>query len=113
METKALEIRDDGSFIPVICIRPVPANEEQRYLLRRDGYRGDATESCVIVVKAQCEKAAYDPYDWTGPTRTMRVAHAYIEQHWAMLQDGDVVDVQFLLGETTVRKTSERITAPL
>ena len=35
MEVKCLEIRDDGTFIPVICVRPVPDNEAQRYLLRR------------------------------------------------------------------------------
>jgi hypothetical protein len=28
MEVKCLEIRDANTFIPVICIRPVPANEE-------------------------------------------------------------------------------------
>jgi hypothetical protein len=40
MEVKALEVRDAGTFCPVICIRPVPTNEGQRYLLRRDGYTG-------------------------------------------------------------------------
>lgn len=44
MEVKCLEIRDEGTFIPVICLRPVPENEGQRYLLRRDGYRGDDRE---------------------------------------------------------------------
>jgi len=43
MEIKVLEIRDDCTFIPVICVRPVAENEAQRYLLRRDGYRADPT----------------------------------------------------------------------
>lgn len=108
MEVKCLEIRDAGTFVPVICLRPVPDNENQRYLLRRDGYRGDATERCIIYIKAQCRGVAYDPYDWPQNPRTHRVAHDYIERNWTILKDGDVVDVQFILGETAQPKISER-----
>jgi hypothetical protein len=81
MEVKCLEIRDDGTFIPVICIRPVPANEAQRYLLRRDGYRG---------------------------TRTKKQAHHWIAEHWREIKDGDVIDVEYILGERPTKKISER-----
>lgn len=108
MEIKCLEIRDAMTFIPVICIRPVPVNEAQRYLLRRDGYSGTIDERCVIYIKAQCRGVAYDPYDWPSNPRTHRVAHNYITEHWADLSDGDVVDVEFILGETVVIKQSER-----
>src|SRR5262249_38427507 len=63
MEIKCLELRDSMTFIPVICIRPVPENDAQRYLLRRDGYRGDSSEPCIIMIDAQCRGVAYDPYD--------------------------------------------------
>jgi hypothetical protein len=112
MEIKCLEIRDAGTFVPVICIRPVPDNEEQRYLLRRDGYKGDPSEACIIYINAQCRGVSYDPYNWPGQPRTHRVAHDYIEKHWFTLRDGDVVDVQFILGETKQCKTSERVTMP-
>src|SRR5262245_1269650 len=108
MEVKCLELRDEGTFIPVLCIRPVPENEEQRYLLRRDGYRGDQTETCIIMIDAQCRGVAYDPYDWVKDRRTKGHAHIHIQQHWSELKDGDVVDVQFILGETTEPKKSER-----
>lgn len=108
MEVKCLEIRDDGTFIPVICVRPVPTNEAQRYLLRRDGYSGEVTERCVILIDAQCRSAAYDPYEWTDGSRTKRTAHSYIAQHWYDLRDGDVVDVEHILGETDEKKISER-----
>lgn len=110
MEIKCLEIRDDGTFIPVICIRPVPENAEQRYLLRRDGYRGDGTEQCIILIDGQCRGVAYDPYDWviSRHGRTKRTAHEYIRCHWEELHDGDVVDVEFILGETRIKKLSER-----
>jgi hypothetical protein len=111
MEVKMLEIRDRNTFMPVLAIRPVPANEEQRYLLRRDGYAGNASERCVILVKNQCGGVSYDPYHWPESPRTMRVAHLYIEQNWHVLSDGSVVDVEHILGETTRRKLSERLTA--
>jgi hypothetical protein len=109
MEVKMLEIRDSATFIPVLCIRPVPDNEAQRYLLRRDGYSGSETERCIIVVKAQCRGCSYDPYDWPD-SRTMQNAHYYIEHNWSELRDGDVVDVEFILGERTEKKRSERET---
>lgn len=108
MEIKCLEIRDSMTFIPVICIRPVADNEAQRYLLRRDGYRADDTETCIILIDAQCGGVSYDPYEWGGRRgRTIPEAHRWIEQNWHDLKDGDVVDVQFIVGETAAPKLSE------
>lgn len=112
MEVKCLELRDAGTFIPVICIHPVPDSEGQRYLLRRDGYTGSELEHCIIMIDAQCRGAAYDPYDWKD-TRTRRTAHDFIQKNWDSLRDGDVIDVQFILGETGQRKISERFDAAL
>ena len=106
MEVKCLELRDAHTFIPVICIRPVPVNEGQRYLLRRDGYSGTTEEACIILIDAQCRGCAYDPYDWNS--RTKKVAHDFIRNNWDKLADGDVVDVEFILGEATSQKVSER-----
>ena len=111
MEVKCLEIRDAGTFIPDICIRPVPVNEEQRYLIRRDGYRGNDSERCIIVIKAQCRGVSYDPYNWDD--LTMKWAHHFIELNWSRLKDGDVIDVEYLRGITTTSKESERVTAPI
>lgn len=108
MEVKCLELRDAGTFIPVICIRPVPDNEEQRYLLRRDGYSGGEEERCIIMINAQCRGVAYDPYDWRGDARTKPNAHMFIEQNWHRLKDGDVIDVEYILKETDEPKASER-----
>lgn len=110
MEVKCLELRDRMTFIPVICIRPVPDNEAQRYLLRRDGYAGNDSEGCIIMIDAQCRGVAYDCYDWED-RRTKGTAHNFIDQHWHELADGDVIDVQFILGETDKPKVSERVTA--
>ena len=106
MIVKSLEIRDAGTFIAVICIKPVPANDAQRWLLRRDGYSCKPDDTIIIMIDAQCRGVAYDPYDW--PNRTKRYAHDWIEKHWDELADGDVVDVQFIIGETASPKVSER-----
>lgn len=106
MEVKCLELRDRGTFIPVICLRPVPENEGQRYLLCRDGYRGDNSEHCIIMIDAQCRGVSYDPYNWSDG-RTKGFAHQHIEKHWHDLKDGDVIDVEFIRGETSKPKTSE------
>lgn len=108
MEVKCLELRDANTFVPVICIWPVAANDAQRYLLQRDGYQADETERCIIMIDAQCRGVSYDPYDWRGDTRTKPRAHLFIEEHWHELKDGDVIDVQFILGETISPKVSER-----
>ena len=108
MEIKCLEIRDANTFLPVICIRPVADNEAQRYLLQRDGYRADWTERCIIMIDAQCRGVSYDPYNLMRDTRTKPRAHLYIQEHWHELADGDVIDIEFILGETNTKKLSER-----
>jgi hypothetical protein len=113
METKVLEIRDAGTFLPVICIRPLPDNDAQRYLLQRDGYSCDPTDPIIIMIDAQCRGVSYDPYGWLGGSDTKRVAHQYIEHHWSELSDGAVIDVEHIKGLTGAPKVSERITNPL
>jgi hypothetical protein len=111
MEVKVLEVRDVATFMPIICIRAVPTSEAARYLLRRDGYRGDDTEKCIIVIRPQCNGVSYDPYNWD--TDTMRKAHVHIEKNWDKIEDGDVIDVEFIFGTSLRPKLPERLTNPL
>ena len=39
----------------------------------------------------------------------MQVAHRFVIDNWATIQSGQVVDVEFILGETKQPKCSERI----
>jgi hypothetical protein len=106
MEVKCLEVRDANTFCPVICVRPVAENEAQRYLLRRDGYRADDAERCIIYILPQCHGVSYDPYSWNDGTH--HAAHLWIEKHWAEIKDGDVVDVEFIRGKSAAPRLSER-----
>lgn len=112
MRAKALEVRDEGTFIALLAVdmNPVAASavdSAQRYLLRRVGYPCDGRPNVVITkLSADGDRACNDPHYWKD--RTFATAHAYIIEHWNDLSDGDVVDVQFILGETKAPKESER-----
>lgn len=106
MKSKALEIRDDGTFIPALAVDINPDNEGQRYLMRRVGYPCDGRPNVILTRLEGAGNATNDPYEWGG--RTFPAAHHYIIEHWNELRDGDVVDVSFILGETDNPKVSER-----
>ena len=124
MQAKALEVRDEGTFIPVLAVDMNPRRggddpmddgvfDRQRYLLRRCGYPCDRRPNVIVTRLDGNGQATNDPYSWKGGARTWPIAHNYIIENWDRLKDGDVVDVSFILGETTAPKVSERLTAPV
>src|SRR6187455_963060 len=107
MEIKILEIRDIATFIPLLCVNLGRAdNGKQRYYMRRVGYPLNGRPN-IAVCRLSCnnDKITSDPYQ--HDSRTYRVAHDYIIKHWVSLVDGDVIDVEFILGETKTKKKSE------
>lgn len=124
MKAKALEVRDRGTFIPVLCVdmnptlsAALPPREQyegQRYLLGRCGYPCDGRPNILMTrLDGDGSQATNDPYGWKGGARTFPVAHNWIIDHWHELKDGDVVDVEFITGETTSPKRSEREEFPI
>lgn len=109
MQTKLFEVRDSATFIPVVAVLLDPDfnNEENKYLIRRAGFR---IEPGVILCRLECagteRNATYDPYAWGN--RTLTTAHLHIIEHWTTLESGAVIDVQFILKETDRAKISER-----
>jgi hypothetical protein len=107
MIAKALEVRDSGTFIPVLCVDMNPGvNNEQEYLLHRCGYPCNGRPNILVTRLDGNGSATNDYYAWGD--RTFYVAHRHIIEHWHELSDGDVVDVEFILGETSKKKPSER-----
>ena len=106
MIAKAFEIRDAGTFIPAVGVDMNPDGPSQRYLLRRCGYSCDGRPNVILTRLDGNGKATNDPYEWGG--RTWSVAHNYIIEHWKELDDGDVIDVEFILGEKPTKKVSEQ-----
>lgn len=105
LTTKFFEIRDSVTFIPVIATALVSETREEIYLLRSSGYNNQV--NTVMVTRLDDCLSANSPFEW--PNRTMQVAHAHIEANFHLLESGEVVDVQFILGETDHAKISQRL----
>jgi hypothetical protein len=105
MKTKLFELRDRATFVPVLAVKMVSQDEAEQYLLRRSGYGPD--QSVLLTgLDGGLDKSTCDPFDW--PNRTRHEAHKYIANNFDSLESGQVIDVEFILGETTQPKTSER-----
>lgn len=100
MVVKLLEIRDAATFIPCIAIS---IEGSDGFLARRAGYEF----RCILFGKLRGGEMHYSPFDWEEFPRTMHQAHIYIAKNWDVIKDDDVIDVEFILGETTHKKISE------
>jgi len=112
---KVFEVRDSGTFLPVIAIKAEPANEAERYLAARLGYgRTPTDQSRYVLMSLLCggEPLQYDAHRWGSIARTRTTAHEYISEHFDELETGAVVDVEYILGETDKPKQSERMNIP-
>lgn len=117
LQTKMFELRDSATFIPMVAVLMVedhhidqPESQRERYLLGRAGYDSDSPP-LVVMFRADGtgNRAPYNPYDWGANDRSYRVAHEYIANNWSSLESGDVVDVEYILGERNEPKPSERL----
>ena len=113
MEVKLFEVRDRATFIPCFGIRMSPGYTahgsfcpKETFLLRRAGF--GLEEPLVLFGRLDGGECNHDPFAWGG--RTLAVAHRYIAEEWSSLRSGDVVDVEFVLGEKSSPKLSERLT---
>lgn len=111
METKLFEVRDRMTFVPVICIKLEPSNEADRYLLAMTGYGLVAEEQVQYILYSKLQGGEFTcvPEEHNVGARTHSVAHYHINEHWDELKSGDVIDIEFLVGETTTPKTSQRL----
>ena len=107
MKAKMLEVRDSMTCMPCLAVSFHTDNPDDAHLMWRSGW-GHYGNGEVLVMFPSCDKEArIDPMTWPQTSRTRRIAHEYIVRHFNDLAPGDVVDVQFILGETTVKKEKE------
>lgn len=110
LDTRLLEIRDDGTHIPALAIRMVGANAVQAYYIHsRCGYPKDG--SGIVLMHLDSQKATVDPYAWQAlgfGGRTMGNAHDFIAKNFDQLNDGQVIDVRVILGEESEPVISDR-----
>ena len=109
MEIKLFEIRDSATFTPAIAIDMSIATmtRKEGYLAGRAGY---SLNRLILFGRADDGKLTYNSNDHSVSTRTMKVAHDYIEKNWKDLETGAVIDVEFIKGERNAPKQSEMTT---
>ena len=73
-------------------------------LIRVAGY-GEAMH-IILVDLTPPMRVACDQFGW-GLARTMPTAHQWIQEHWAEVSSGDIIDVRFILGETVEPTTTD------
>ena len=108
MLSKTFEIRDKATFIPVLCTKLTSGLDRDRFLFSRAGFgvSWQDQKRYMVTVKLQTMEAHYD---WPQFPRTMKVAHDFINKNWNELNNGDVIDVEFILGESEQPKETEEV----
>lgn len=105
MDGKIIEIRDSATCLIVVAFRTYTFNNSvENWGFRREGFGPDS----VYLVRLNDQQCAYDPFKWAN-SRTMFQAHLYLQDHYDELESGDVLDIEYILGEKTIKKVSERI----
>lgn len=106
MTCKTIEIRDRATCIPALLVRLDPADERDRALLARAGYGPSPACQSSFVLLIDLTDAPSDPFQHGGG-RTLRLAHLHVQDAFEVLENGQVVDVEYLEGETAAPKRSE------
>jgi hypothetical protein len=108
MTSKMIEIRDRGTFVPALATRLDTGLEHERWLLREAGFEAphEYVLLCKITGGGGHMKATTDPFDWCD--RTYFTVHKYLLEHFDEVRPGQVLDVEYILGEKPTPKQSER-----
>jgi hypothetical protein len=108
MTSKTIEIRDRCTFIPALAVKLNPVDERDRWLLARAGFGllEEAQSQYILLTRLTDAETHYDPSDWTN--RTMATAHLHLLEHFDDTENGGVIDVEYILGESKTPKTSEQ-----
>ncbi len=110
MIAKLFEVRDRGTFIPLLAVQCAPADENERYLLAHAGFGKDPETQRRYVLCGEIDsgrfKMSYDLFDF--PAGTLRQAVEHIQANFDALVSGGVIDVEFLRGARTLPRRPER-----
>lgn len=101
---KFFEIRDRATCIFAFATCLIPKDYIENWMMRRSGY----ADAPVFLTRLDNGSGSNDPYSCGLGSRTMSAAHKYIRDNFDHLDSGDVIDVEFILGETKEKKKSER-----
>lgn len=100
IETKVLEIRDRMTCIPALAVMITGGPGDRRdHIVWRAGYGPDG---CVLLIHLQTCESHYEPHEWNNGRgcRTMSTVHEHLQDNWAGISDGQLIDARALLCET-------------
>ena len=115
MENKLIEVRDVGTTLSILFIRLSAGSVSESFLLSRVGYGRRPQEYIVAIDLIHPLRIWLNPFETrmaTQGARTLYSAHEEMTRNWEKYNSGDVLDVQYVLGETRHPKTSERFSYP-
>jgi len=92
MKAVAIEVYDRGISIPAIYVVV---------------HAGGGAPARNILMRTDTEECRFASDKWPENSRTMRVAHEFLNTISRTVQDGDVIDVGYILGETTTPKGNQ------
>ncbi len=102
MITRMLEVRDDGTHIPVMVHRIRVDAMDRQWV--RAGYA--VGQIYTILINLNTLEGQSDWSKWSNG-RTLQEAHRWIEKHFDELMERSVVDVEWILGERETIKEPE------
>lgn len=104
VEYKNLEVRDRGTLYTVLAFRVIPDSPNEEAFMKRAGYSSEYPDVFLMTYDPDC-RCSYDPYSWAE--RTLHEAHRWIRDNFESINNYDVIDVEYLLGESNTKKESE------
>jgi hypothetical protein len=109
MNSKLFEVRDRNTLLVVVATRLSPDDDRCRWLLSWAGFgkNAEAQRRYILVSSINgggTHPQSCDPYLGDITTRTV---HRYLEDHWDDCNSGDLLDAEFLRGETASPKQSD------
>lgn len=105
---KFFELLDRATCIPVFAIKLGQGfhnSDRTNALLSKAGY---GPFPCILFGRLNGGKCHFDPYEWND--RTFQVAHMYLVDNidkWGGMVDGAILDVEYILGETTEMRPTD------
>lgn len=102
MHIKMFEVRDVATMIPIMAIKVNGSTDQDKYLAGR----ANLLDGDIIVIDIHKEFAT-SISDNHERYRTLKVAHNHLDRYFDSLENGSVIDIEFILGEKDVEKRPE------
>lgn len=99
VDAKMLAVMDSGTRIPLIAFKVSPNTMKECVMLERHGF-GINPHKYTFFYDIFAGNCRYDPYK-LGDSYTLTPACNYIREHWGEISSGDLVDAEFIRGETS------------